>query len=158
MRAIPRQEILQSVDTGNGDMKRILDRLRWQRLSGHEGCRELNSGIRDIQKGEAFEHGEASLGRFGVACACLGQYDLGGKELVACLLLVPPRYSELLMGGHEQITAWPCREITDDARFDIDGRFCATCVWGLHDPQLCKNPQFIWIMIPDFCPGIWTIL
>ena len=116
------------MDTGNGNVKRILGRLRGQRLPGDEQRGECNRRIRHVQEREALEYGEASLGRFGVACACLGQYDLGGKEFVACPLLVPPRYRELLMGGHEQITAWPCREITDDARFDIDSRLCATCV------------------------------
>jgi hypothetical protein len=53
---------------------------------------------------------------------------LGGKDLVVCPLLVPPRHGELLVGGYEQITAWPCREITDDARFDLGGGSCAACI------------------------------
>src|SRR5262245_33403375 len=121
MRAVPCEEILHPVDASNGEMECILCRLRGQRLPGDK------------------QRGEASLGRFGIACACLSQDDLGSKELIACPLLVPPRYSELLVGRHEQIAAWPCREITDNARFDIDCRFCATCVWGVHGPQLCKN-------------------
>jgi hypothetical protein len=53
---------------------------------------------------------------------------LGGKELVVCPLLVPPHHGELLVSGHKQIPAWPCCEITHDARFDIDRRFFVPCV------------------------------
>ena len=70
-----------------------------------------------------FEHSAASLGSVWVARARLSQYHLGGKELVACPLLVPPHHGELLVRGHEQIPARPCGEITHDARFDIDRRF-----------------------------------
>ncbi len=116
------------MDAGNGEVERILDRLRRQRLCGDEPRGERNRRIRHVQEGKTFEHGEASLGGIWVARPCLGEYHLGDKEFVACSMLVPPRYSELLMGGHKQIPTRPCRKITDKARFDIDGGLCAPCV------------------------------
>jgi hypothetical protein len=73
--------------------------------------------------GEAFDHGEASLGGFWITRACLGQHDLRGEEFVVCSLLVPPRHGGLLMGRHKQIPARSCGKITDNARIDIDGGF-----------------------------------
>src|SRR5262245_38505044 len=70
---------------------------------------------------EVFEHSDTPLGGVWVTRACLSQHDLRGEELVVRPLLVPPRHSELLMSCHKQIPARPCREVTDDARFDIDG-------------------------------------
>ena len=72
--------------------------------------------------------GEVSLGGLWIARSCLSQHHLGGEELVAVPLVVPPRRSEVLMGGHEQITARSCREITDEARFDINSGLCAACI------------------------------
>ena len=68
MRAVPREEILHPVDAGNGEMERILGRLRGQRLPGDEQRGERNRRIRHVQEREAFEHGEASLSSVGVAC------------------------------------------------------------------------------------------
>ena len=65
MRAVPREEILHPVDAGNGEMERILGRLRGQRLPGDEQRGECNRRIRHVQEREALEYGEASLGRFG---------------------------------------------------------------------------------------------
>src|SRR2546427_7121396 len=135
MRTVPRQEILHPVDTGNGEVERILRRLHGQRLPSDEGCRERNRSIRHVQEGERFEHSEASLGSLWVTRPCLRQHNLGGEELVTYPLLVPPRHSELLMGSDKQIPTWPCREITDDTRFDIDGGFRAACVCGFHAPK-----------------------
>ena len=50
------------MDTGNGEVERILGRLRRQRLSGDEPRGKRNRRIRHVQEGETFEHGEASLG------------------------------------------------------------------------------------------------
>jgi len=158
MRTVPRQEILHPVDTGNNNMERILGRLRWQRLPGDKCRSECNHRIRHVQKGETFKHGEASLSGLWIARPGLGQHHLGGEKLVACPLLVSPRHGELLMSGYEQITAWPCRKITDDARFDIDGGFRAACVCGFHGPEPLEESGCVWVMIPDCSSDVWTIL
>jgi hypothetical protein len=111
-------------------MECILSRLRWQRLSGNERRGERKRRIRNVQERERFECGEASLGDLRIARSCLSQHHLGGEELVAWPLVVPPRRGEVLMGGHKQITARSCREITDDGRFDINGGLCAACIFG----------------------------
>jgi hypothetical protein len=48
MRAVPRQEILHPVDTGNGEVECILGGLDWQRLSGDERRGEPNCRIRNV--------------------------------------------------------------------------------------------------------------
>ena len=65
---------------------------------------------------------DTPLGDFWITRACLGQHDLRAVKISQRVsLLVPPHHGELLMSRYKQIPAWPCREITDDARFDIDG-------------------------------------
>jgi hypothetical protein len=48
MCTVPRQEILDPVDAGNGDMERILGRLRGECLPADERRRERNGRIRDV--------------------------------------------------------------------------------------------------------------
>ena len=116
------------MDTGNGEVERILRCLHGQCLPSDEGSSERNRGICHVHVGETLEHGKASLVSLWITRPCLSQYHLRREEIVVCPLLLPPRHGQLLMGSNKQITAWPCREITGDTRFDIDGGFCAACV------------------------------
>jgi hypothetical protein len=146
------------VDTGNGNMERILGRLRWQRLPADEGRRKCNSRICDVQKREAFEHGAASLRCVWITRTCFGQHDLRGEEIVVGPLLLPPCHGELLMGRYKQVPARPCREIIDDARFDIDSGSGDARVWSVHGLKLLEKSGCVWIMITDFRLSVCTRL
>src|SRR6266446_2069302 len=150
MRTVPRQEILHAVEAGIAQMERILSRLCGQCLPADASRRERNGRIRDVQKREEFEYGEASLGGFWITRACLGQYDLGGEEIVVYPLLVPPRHGELLMGRHKQIPARSCGQITDNARFDIGSGSGSGRVQSFHGLKLLEKSGCVWRMIRDF--------
>jgi hypothetical protein len=48
-------------------------------------------------------------------------HDRGGhKQVKACPLCVPPLLSNLLVSRGDEVTTWPCREITDDRCFKVD--------------------------------------
>jgi hypothetical protein len=61
------------MDTGNGEVERILRCLYRQCLPGDEGGSERNRGICHVQEGETFEHSQASLGSLWSTSPCLSQ-------------------------------------------------------------------------------------
>ena len=73
-------------------------------------------------------------------------------------LLLPPRHGELLMGSHKQIPAWSCGQITDNARFDIDGGSGDGRVCSFHGLKLPEKSGCVWIRVTDFGPSVCTRL
>jgi hypothetical protein len=144
------------VDAGHGDVERILGSLCGQSLPADERRRERDGRICDVQEREAFEHGEAPLSSVWITRTHLSQHDLRGEEVVVCPLLVPSRHGELLMGGHQQIPARSCGQVTDNARFDIDGASGAGSVCSVHGLKLPEKSGCVWIRITDFSLSVCT--
>ena len=64
--------------------------------------------------------GDTSCCRFRVACLGFLNDRWGNKQGKACPLCVPPLLGNLLVGRGDEVTAWPCGEIADDSRFEVD--------------------------------------
>ncbi len=77
--------------------------------------------------------GDTSGCHFRVACLGFLHDRRGNKQVKARPLCVPLLLGNLLVSRGDEVTSWPCGEIGDDSRFEVDFGFHR---WTLSNPGL----------------------
>ena len=97
-----------------------------QRQFANQCLNEKLRVILRVQEWNAFEELKTPHRRIGVAGAGLVNDQLRNEQFKSMATCVPSHESGLLARGHDKLGTTPCREITRNHRFKVDGR---------HEPQ-----------------------
>ena len=96
---------------------------RWsaKRSWRNEGLGKSRSLLAEGEQWNAGQGGgETSCCRLWVASLGFLHDGRGNKQVKACPLCVPPLLGNLLVCRSDEVTTWPCGEITDDGCFKVD--------------------------------------
>ncbi len=121
MSAIPRQQVLHSMDSRCGDVKRVRRGLFRQRHAAHQRFRQLRYLSLLLQEKEA-PQGSQPI-RSGLRIARLAFLHNQTRQIqVEPVPTRPPLAGDLLMRRPYQVSAWPSCQVAGDRRLDVNGR------------------------------------
>jgi hypothetical protein len=117
--AIPGQQEVHSVNGRSSDVKGVHESLAWERPIVHEPGSQVPDFTGDGQYRDARERRQPTFGSQRISVARFSEDRLGNVEVVSSSGC-PPCVRDLLVRGYDNVSTWERRQVTDDARLDID--------------------------------------
>lgn len=118
--AVPGQEVVHSMDGGDGYMKGVRQRLERQKVLGDDLQAESLGRVGQLENGNIDKKGHAPRNRFGVAPTGLLDDERRDEQLEVALPGPPPVFRDLLMPGHDEVPRRTRGEVADDGRLEVN--------------------------------------
>ena len=122
MLAVPSEEEFDAIVRRDRDVKRVDRRAVRYREAPEKVLRKHAGILGKLEKWNIPDRGKPCGRRGRVAEGRLLHDDLRGEHTKVTAGAAPPVKGELLMGGGDDITAWPRGEVTDDGGLEVYGR------------------------------------
>jgi hypothetical protein len=119
--AVPREKVVEAVNSGDGDVERICARLGWKPSGRDEMATERYRFIRRVEDRRVSQRGQPPGGRIRVTGGGLVEDKLRYVELER-MAAVPPLAGDLLLRSADEIPCRSGRQVADDGRLDVGPR------------------------------------
>src|ERR1035437_1396187 len=119
MTTIPRQQIVDGVDTCRRDMKGIRLCMRWHPSVSYQTSGKDFGLVGHVEVWYAAQLIDSLLGGTRVARCCFGKNEFRGEKFILGFLLLPPLGRDLLSGRNAQVATRQGHQVTYHRGFYI---------------------------------------